>query len=137
MPPAIRRERDAQALDLVNLAADLFGQADNHRKAAVALKHLARFLAADGNGHDILNVTYIEAQARQSGAIGRDLQHRQASHLLDTDIRRPVYLADNLLDRLSNAKQFVEIVAKYLDRDIGANPRQSSLKRIWIGWVNS
>src|SRR3546814_13236791 len=53
-----------------------------------------------------------------------DLQDRQASHLLDADIRGPLDPVHHLLDGLSNTEQFVEIVAEHLDRDIGADARK-------------
>src|SRR3546814_7420214 len=106
------------------LSVLVLGSPHDDGEAPVALEQLPGFPAADGDGDDVLDVADIEPEPCQCGAIRGDLQDRQASHLLDADIRGPLDPVHHLLDGLSNTEQFVEIVAEHLDRDIGADARK-------------
>ena len=127
---------DAERIDV---GAQMLGQAHDDVEAPVALEHLAGLLAADGDLDDLLHVGHAEAVARQRGAVelrpsasaGRvtcsELHVGRARH---APAAPPATCAatDSSVSRSS---------PKTLTPTSLRTPEISSLKRIWIGCVNS
>ena len=72
--PAADRRGDQNVVELFNLIAIVFFQADEDRKAALAFEHVGRLVAADGNLGDFEHVGNVQSVAGDLVAVQRDLQ---------------------------------------------------------------
>ena len=95
-------------------------------------------LAADGDRQRLLHVGDVQAEARSLGAVDLHRQHRQAGGLLDLHVGRAgdgfQHLGD--LARPSRSSTSMSSPNTFTATSL-RTPEISSLKRIWIGWVNS
>ena len=85
---------------------------------------MARNRPAKRRRHDGLYVRHVQSQSGERCPIRRDLQHRQTRDLFNADVLSPLDAADDGLQGLANLQQLAEIVAEYLDRDVGPNAGQ-------------
>ena len=117
--------------------ADCFGQPHDDLKMPVAFKHDASIPPADCRADNLLHRREAEASPGDLSLVDRDVQNRQAAGLLDFDVGGALGGPQDARDLVGGAQQGLKLVAKDLDRDIARTPASSSLKRIWMGWVNS
>ena len=101
----VRGQRDGQALERLEVDAQRLGQAHDDVEAPVALEDLPADRSAERRAHDLLHVGQREAVARERVAVDRDLEHRQAGHLLDLHVGRARDPLEHRGDRLARREQ--------------------------------
>ena len=110
-------------------------QADDDVEAAITLKDLTRVRAAKRRAQNILHVRDVKPVARQGGTIGNDLQHWQASDLLDLHVLRARDAGHDLFDAAPCFEKRIEVITEHFDGHVSAHARQQFIEPHldWLG----
>lgn len=115
------RQRDREAFEHVDLAAQVVGKAHDEVEAAVALKDQPRLAASHRHRDHVLHVRDVEAIAGQGRAVRLHRHDGQALGLLDFGIGS----AGDRLQRGQHTRGGLlhgrEVIAVHLDRHVAAH----------------